>query len=139
MVNHIQMTKVAEQPYASMGSSLRKRLGTNYRCGVECVVRTVSDSTNPNRGRHFYGCRNYKNTLDKGCNFFRLVDDEVVDERDFKIEKLRRNNIGLRVELSNTKRWLKISVVFGLICLVFAWCWRPLSFAIVMEDVVNCI
>jgi len=45
-----------------------------------------------------------------------LVDDDVVDERAFKIEKLRRKNVMLKVELSNTKKWLKISVVFGLIC-----------------------
>ena len=98
------------------GVIYEKEICTNCRCGVECVVHTVSDPMNPNCGRKFFGCRNYKNNFDKGCSFFRFVDDEVVDGRDFKMEKLRRKNVMLRVELSKTKKLLKGSVVLGLFC-----------------------
>jgi hypothetical protein len=40
--------------------------------------------------KKFWGCRNYKNQYDRGCSFFKLVDEEFIDERDVKIAKLEK-------------------------------------------------
>jgi len=57
-------------------------------CGETLVMRTVTNALNPNCGNNLWGCRNYRNSSDRGCNYFKLVDeDDVMDERDLKIEK----------------------------------------------------
>ena len=72
----------------SVGSSLRRRSTRNCKCGETIVIRTVTDALNPNCGKKFWGCRNYRNSSDKGCSYFKLVDEnDVMDERDLKIEK----------------------------------------------------
>ena len=105
-----------------VGSTMRKRAIFECRCGEETVVRTVTDSHNPNCGKKFWGCRNYKNQYDKGCSFFKLVDEEFTDVRDLKIAKLEKKNTKLKTELGKTRFWNKMSLIFGLfwfdVCLV---------------------
>jgi ABC-type lipoprotein release transport system permease subunit len=83
---------------------------------------------NPNCGKKFWGCRNYRNSSDKGCSYFRLVDeDDVMDERDLKIEKQKlkiekqkkkkkKKKNKLKSELSRTRQWLIMAIIFGLVC-----------------------
>ena len=111
------------QSIGSVGSSLRRRTTIECRCGEETVIRTVTDNTNPNYGRRFWGCKNYKNQFDKGCSFFKLLDEDVTDYRDLLISKLEKKNVKLKTGLEKTRTWLKISLIFGLgcfgVCLVF--------------------
>jgi hypothetical protein len=108
----------------SVGSNMRKRAIFECRCGEETVVRTVTDSHNPNCGKKFWGCRNYKNQYDKGCSFFKLVDEDfnderdvkIADERDVKIAKLEKKVWKLNTVLEKTRFWLKISLLFGFCC-----------------------
>jgi len=87
------MSKQMSQSSGSVGSNLRKRSFFECRCGEDTVVRTVIDSQNPNCGKKLWGCTNYKNQYDKGCGFFKLVDEEFIDERDVKIAKLEEKKI----------------------------------------------
>ncbi|RHN67347.1 putative transcription factor GRF family [Medicago truncatula] len=116
------MSKEMGQSAGSVGSSLRKRAITECRCGEESVVRTVTDGYNPNCGKKLWGCKNYKNQFDKGCSFFKLVDEEFTDDRDLKIAKLEKKNTKLKNELGKTRFWLKTSLIVGLfwfgVCLV---------------------
>lgn len=101
----------------SVGSNLRRRTIRECNCGEETVIRTVTEITNRHCGKKFWGCRNYKNSFDKGCGFFKLVEEDVNDDdRDLKIEKLQKKNLKLKNSLENTSKWLKISCIFGLIC-----------------------
>jgi hypothetical protein len=110
MSNHLGQSAM------SVGSNLRKRAITECRCGEETVVRTVTDTYNPNCGKKFLGCRNYKNQFDKGCSFFKLVDEEFCDEKDLKIAKLEKKNQKLKNQLGKTRSWLKMSIILGLLC-----------------------
>jgi hypothetical protein len=65
-------------------------------------------------GKKLWGCKNYTNPFDKCCSFFKLLEDDVIDERDMKIEKQKKKK--LKIELTNTKKWLRMFLVFGLIC-----------------------
>ncbi|KAL5099866.1 hypothetical protein RYX36_004193, partial [Vicia faba] len=67
-------------------------------CQEECVMRSVIDLNSVNVGKKFLGCRNYRNQLEKGCNFFKWVGDEVVDGRDLKIERQRKKILKLKNE-----------------------------------------
>ena len=42
--------------------------------------------SNVNYEKKVWDCRNYRNHMDKGCNFFKWLGDEFVDERDLKLE-----------------------------------------------------
>jgi len=103
MSNHTTKTQwVHDSSYASssVGSSLRRRSIPNCRCGENVVIRTVTDALNPNCGKKLWGCRNYTNSSDKGCSYFKLVDeDDVMDERDLKIEKQK-----LKIEKQKEKK-----------------------------------
>jgi len=44
-------------------------------------IKTMNDTSNPNCGKKFWGCNNYRNSFEKGCGFFKLVEDE-----DFRTE-----------------------------------------------------
>jgi hypothetical protein len=106
----------------SVGSNLRRRVATQCRCGDESVIRTVMDSSNPNCGRKFWGCRNYKNSFDKGCSFFKLIEEDYNEDSDNKSAKLEKKNLKLKTQLQKTRSWLKLSLIFGLtsfgLCLV---------------------
>jgi len=72
---------------------------------------------NPNCGKKLWGCRNYRNSSDRGCSYFKLVDeDDVMDERDLKIEKLKKKKNKLKSDLSRTRQWLIMAFVFGFLC-----------------------
>lgn len=109
----------------SVGSSIRRR-NRNCGCGEPPVLRTITDMTNPHYGQKFWGCRNWKNRIDNGCNLFRLLDDDVVDERDLKIGRQKKKIVKLKDEvfvlkedLSNSRKWCKIAFVFGVVCFGF--------------------
>jgi len=76
------------------------------------VIHTVTDNTNPNCGKRFWGCKNYKNQIDKGYSFFKLLDEELSDERDLLIAKVQKKNVKLKHELEKTRSWLKKALVF---------------------------
>jgi len=72
---------------------------------------------NQNYGKQFWGYRNYRRKLDPGCNHFRWLDDDIVDERDMLIEKLKKKNMKMKLALvlAGTTKQLKMSMVFALI------------------------
>ena len=106
-----------------VGSNLKRRVATECRCGDESVIRTVMDSSNPNCGRKFWGCINYKNSFDRGCSFFKLIEEDYNEDSDNKYAKLENFFLKLKTQLQKTRSWLKLSLIFGLtsfgVCLVF--------------------
>jgi len=110
------MSKHMSELSGCVGSTMRKRAIFECRCGEETVVRTVTDSHNPNCGKKFWGCRNYKNQYDKGCSFFKLVDEDFNDDKDLKIVKLEKKISKLKTVNVKTRFWLKISLLFGFCC-----------------------
>ncbi|KAL5061701.1 hypothetical protein RYX36_023438 [Vicia faba] len=48
--------------------------------------------------------------MEKGCNFFRWLGDEVVDRRDLKIERKRKKILKLKHEFVHTRGMLKMSM-----------------------------
>jgi len=108
---------IQEQSYGSVGSSLRRRGNPSCRCGEPTVVRTVTDTLNSNYGKKFWGCSNYRNANDKGCSYFKLVgEDDFIDERELKIEKQSKKIKKLKIELSRTRKWLLMALIFGFVC-----------------------
>ncbi|AES87496.1 putative transcription factor GRF family [Medicago truncatula] len=107
---------VQDHSRGSVGSSLRRRSNRECWCGEQAVIRTVADMSNPNCGKNFWGCKNYKNSFDKGCRFFKLLDEDVIDERDVKIEKQKKKIKKLKIELENTRKLLRMSMFLGLMC-----------------------
>ena len=91
----------------------------DYCCQEECVMHTVTDLNSVNVGKKFWGCRNYRSLLEKGCNFFKWVGDEVVDGRDLKIERQRKKIFKLKNEVLSTRGMLKNAIVFSIISLGF--------------------
>jgi len=127
MSNHTTKTQwVHDSSYASdsVGSSLRRRSVPSCRCGENVVIRTVNDALNPNCGKKLWRCRNYRNSSDKGCSYFKLVDeDDVMNERDLKIEKQKlkiekqkKKKNKLKSDLSRTRQWLIMALIFGFLC-----------------------
>lgn len=88
-------------------------------CQEECIIRTVLDLNNVNVGKKFWGCRYYRNQMEKICNFFKWVEDEVVDGRDLKIERQRKKIFKLKNEVLSTRGMLKIAMLFDIISLGF--------------------
>lgn len=80
-------------------------------CQDESVFRTVSDMNNVNYGRKKLGC--------KGCNFFKFLGDEIVDERGLKIERQKTNISKFKNKVLHTGGWLKMSIVVGILSLEF--------------------
>lgn len=56
--------------------------------------------------------------MNKICNFFKWLDDEIVDERDLKIQRQMKFFYKLKNRVIRTTRWLKISIVVGILSLV---------------------
>jgi len=52
------MSKQMGQSIGSVGSSLRRKTSIECRCGEGTMIRTITDNTNPNCGRIFWGCKN---------------------------------------------------------------------------------
>jgi len=111
----------------SVGSGVRRRI-RKCSCGEFLVLRTITDESNPRYGEKFWGCRNWRNRIDNGCNHFEWVDNEdyVVDERDVKIAKqkkkigkLKKSVCFLKEELINSRKYCKIAVAFGIVCFGF--------------------
>ncbi|KEH19772.1 hypothetical protein MTR_8g468130 [Medicago truncatula] len=90
-------------------------------------MTTVTEITNPNCGKKFWGCRNWRNRNDSGCNYFQFVVDDDdkcddVDERDMKIARQKKKNVNLKHEVSflkeelcNSRRCCKIAIMFGFV------------------------
>ncbi|KAL5078860.1 hypothetical protein RYX36_007281 [Vicia faba] len=96
---------------------LRKNKRMKCFCQYESVLCTFSDMNNVDYGRKFRGCRNCRNYMDKGCNFFKWLGDEIIDERDFKIERKMKKISKLKNKLLHTRGWLKMSTVVGILSL----------------------
>jgi len=96
------MSNQMAQSVGYVGSSLRRRIVTECRCGELLVICTIIDNTNSNFGKRFWGCKNYKNHFDKGCSFFKLVDEDLNDDRDLVISKVQEKNLKLKNELKKT-------------------------------------
>jgi len=110
-----------------VGYGVRRRI-RKCSCGELLVLQTITDESNPNYGEKFWGCRNWRNRIDNGCNHFQWVDneDDVVDERDVKIAKqkkkigkLKQSVCFLKEELINSRKSCKIVVAFGIVCFGF--------------------
>jgi len=99
------------------GSVMRRRSVRDCRCGDKQVLRTVTDVNNPNFRKKFWGCVNYKNQFDKGCNYFNWFDsrDDIIDAKDKEIEKLKKKNLKLKNGLARSQKWLKISIIYGIL------------------------
>lgn len=88
--------------YAS-GYVIRRNARIECFCQDESVMHTISDINNVNYGRKFWGCRNYRNYLEKGYNFFKWLVDETVDERDLKLQRNKKKIARLKNEVLQTK------------------------------------
>ncbi|KAL5053567.1 hypothetical protein RYX36_034249 [Vicia faba] len=89
----------------------------NCWCQEECVMHIVTDLNSVNVGKKFLGCRNYKNQLEKGRNFFKWVGDKVVDGRNFKIERKRKKILKLKNDVLSIRGLLKNSIMLAIISL----------------------
>jgi hypothetical protein len=105
----------------SVGSGVRRRI-RKCSCGEFLVLRTVTDESNPNYGEKFWGCRNWRNRVDNGCNHFQWVEneDDVVDDRDVRIAKQKKKNgklkheiCCLKDELFSSRKCCKIAIGFA--------------------------
>ncbi|CAL5215315.1 unnamed protein product [Lathyrus oleraceus] len=103
----------------TVGSVIRRNRRRKCYCQDECVLRTVIDMNSVNFGERNWGCRNYRNHVNKSCNFFKWLDDDIVDERDLKIQRQKKKIYKLKNEIIHTRRWLKVSIVVGILSLVF--------------------
>lgn len=56
--------------------------------------------------------------MHKGCNYFKWLDDDIVDERDLKIQRQKKKLYKLNNEISHTRGLLKVSIVVGILSLV---------------------
>lgn len=88
-----------------------------YFCQDDSVLRTVSDVNSVNYGRKNFDCRNYRNHMDNGCNFFKWLGDEFVDERDLKLEIQKKKINKLKNEVIHTRGWLKMFIGVGMLSL----------------------
>ena len=80
-------------------------------------MRTVTYRNSVNVGKKFWGCRNYKNQLEKGRNFFKWVGDKVVDGRNLKIERKRKKILKLKNGVLSIRGLLKNAIVLAVISL----------------------
>lgn len=113
----------------SVGTGSRRQ-NRKCECDEYLILKTVNDITNPNYGEKFWGCRNWRNKIDNGCNYFEFVDDckadERYDERDLKIARQKKKNgklkneiCYLKEELCNSRRFTKLALGFGIVCFGF--------------------
>lgn len=56
--------------------------------------------------------------MHKGCNYFKWLDDDIIDERDQKIQRQKKRVYKLKNEISQTRGLLKVSIVVGILSLV---------------------
>ncbi|KAL5078936.1 hypothetical protein RYX36_007357, partial [Vicia faba] len=92
-------SKSNTQNCGSFGYVLTRNKRRECWCQEECVIRTVTDLNSVNiEKKKFWGCRNYVNHEEKGCNFFRWLSDEVVDGRELKIDRQRKKILKLKYE-----------------------------------------
>lgn len=87
-------------------------------CQDKCVLRTVGDMNNVKFGDFFWDCRNYRNHMNKSCNFFKWLDDEIVDEMDLKIQRQKKKIYKLKNQVIHNRGWFKISIVVGILSLI---------------------
>lgn len=80
------------QSISTFGSMLRRNKIMKCFCQDESVLRIVTDVNNINYGRKLLGCRIYMNRMDKGCNLFKWLGDEFVNEMDLKFERQKKKN-----------------------------------------------
>lgn len=78
----------------------------------------MGDMNSVNFGKKFWGCRNFRNHVNKGCNFFKWFEDDIIDERDLKIQRQKKKIQKLKKEINNTRGWLKVTVIVGITSLV---------------------
>lgn len=55
----------------------------------------------------------------KGCNFFKWLDDDIVDKRGLKIQRQKKKIYKLKNDIIHTRGWLKVSIVVEILSLVF--------------------
>lgn len=63
-----------------------------------------------NLRKKIQGCRNYRNHMYKGCNYFKWLDDDIINERDLKIQRKKKKVYKLKNEISQTRGLLKVSL-----------------------------
>jgi len=113
----------------SVGFGFRGQI-RKCQCGQFLAMKTVTDMINLSYRKKFWGCRNWRNRFNSGCNYFQfLADDDngdVIDERDMKIARLKKKNgklkhevCFLKEELCNSKSCSKIAIMFGFVCFRF--------------------
>lgn len=57
--------------------------------------------------------------MNKGCNFFNWLGDEIVDEMDLKIDTQKKKISKLKNATLCTRGWLKMSTVVEILSLKF--------------------
>ena len=73
---------------------------------------------NVNFVKKLWGCRNYMNHMHKRYDYFKWLDDDIIDERDLKIQRQKKKLYKLKNEISHTRRLLKVSIMIGILSLV---------------------
>lgn len=102
----------------TIGLVIRRNKKKECYCEEESVIHTVGDMNNVNFGGKFWGCRNYRYHMHKRCNYFKWLDDDIVDLRDLKIQRKKKKLYKLKSKTSQTRRLLKVSIVVGILSLV---------------------
>lgn len=113
------MSKLSKSVYIGTTESvIRRNKMREYFYKEESVIHIVGDMNNVNFRKSIWSCRNYRNHMRKRCNYFKWLDDDVVDERDLKIERQKKKLYKLKNKISQTIGLLKVSIVVGILSLM---------------------
>ncbi|WJX20147.1 hypothetical protein P8452_09737 [Trifolium repens] len=102
-------------------SSVIRRRPRHCLCGEEVRLKTVGDILSVNYGKKFWGCRNWRRDNNAGCDFFKWLDDDVVDERDLKIARQKKKNGKLKNEVCVLKNGSRFQLGLGVYVLELTW------------------
>ncbi|CAK8579383.1 unnamed protein product [Lathyrus sativus] len=103
--------------YGTFGSLIRGNKRIECFCQDESVLRTVNDVNSVNKGRKFWGCKNYINHIKKVVIFSSGLVMSLLMEKDLKLERQKKKINKLKNEVIYTRWWLKMSIVVGIVTL----------------------
>ncbi|KAK2404316.1 hypothetical protein QL285_053673 [Trifolium repens] len=112
-------------------SSIRNDLAPDCLCQVKAVIRTIGKE-GPNKGKKFWGCRNFVNReVDCGCGFFDWYSEQEnqtptcreCSQKDMEISAIKKNIMKMHEDDKSTKNNMKLLIVICLlltvICVIF--------------------
>lgn len=76
---------------------------------------------NLNFEKEIWDCKNYRNHMDKGYNFFKWL-EEIINDKDLKIKRQKKKKFNLKNEMVYIIGWLKMSTVLRVFSLWVSLC-----------------